>query len=252
MYRFITIAFSHYCEKARWSLQHARVPFKEDAYLPTLHFPAVFAALAGTGEGKADKASSRFSTPLLIRDQQRWTDSTDIARYVDETYGGNELFSAEDAGELDRDFSERLGPHTRRLVYFIMFQSPALLFELAQKTVSTKQSVLLRGAFPLAKQMLRRSMRVDAAGYDRSLARTRQMADLVAQRLGDKQYLSDDRFTMADLTFAALFAPVVLPSNYGAPLPREDELPAMARELVSEFREHPAGQYALRIYRDHR
>ena len=35
--RLITISFSHYCEKARWALDHARVPYVEESHLPGFH-----------------------------------------------------------------------------------------------------------------------------------------------------------------------------------------------------------------------
>ncbi|MEA2123856.1 MAG: glutathione S-transferase, partial [Solirubrobacteraceae bacterium] len=61
-----------------------------------------------------------------------------------------------------------------------------------------------------------------------------------------------DRFTAADLTFAALAAPIVLPPEYGVPLPRLDELPAPMAAVVRELREHPAGKFALEMFRTER
>lgn len=29
--RLLTIPISHYCEKARWALEHAGIPYREDA-----------------------------------------------------------------------------------------------------------------------------------------------------------------------------------------------------------------------------
>ena len=62
----------------------------------------------------------------------------------------------------------------------------------------------------------------------------------------------DQTFSAADLTFAALAAPVLLPRSYGSPLPSLDELPSGLLAQVEELRSLPAGDFALRIYRDHR
>ena len=37
-YRFVTIHFSHYCEKARWALDRLGVPYREEGYLPVVHY----------------------------------------------------------------------------------------------------------------------------------------------------------------------------------------------------------------------
>jgi glutathione S-transferase len=77
--------------------------------------------------------------------------------------------------------------------------------------------------------------------------------DEIAERLCDgRRFLVDDRFTAADLTFAALAAPVLLPERYGSPLPPPEAMPdAMSRE-VSRLRDHPAGIFAARLYREER
>jgi glutathione S-transferase len=71
----------------------------------------------------------------------------------------------------------------------------------------------------------------------------------VAERLGDgRPYLCGERFTAADLTFAALAAPMLMPTGYGVPLPQPDELPSDTAAVVRELRRHPAGEHALAMY----
>ena len=85
------------------------------------------------------------------------------------------------------------------------------------------------------------------------LLRVRASFDAVADRLADgRRHLCGERFTAADLTFASLAAPVVVPPEYGVRLPQPDELPdALARDIRT-FREHPAGVYALELFRTQR
>ena len=81
----------------------------------------------------------------------------------------------------------------------------------------------------------------------------RRAFDAVAERLSDgRPYLCGDRFTAADLTFAALSAALIVPPEYGVPLPQPDVLPAHIAGVVRGFRAHPAGEYALRLFRDER
>jgi glutathione S-transferase len=73
--------------------------------------------------------------------------------------------------------------------------------------------------------------------------------DFVAETLEQRgPHLCGERFTAADLTFAALAASVIAPPQYGVTLPQPDELDAGTADLVRRAREHPAGGYALKLY----
>ena len=81
----------------------------------------------------------------------------------------------------------------------------------------------------------------------------RAVFDTIGERLADgRRYLCGDRFTAADLTFAALAAAVLVPPEYGTPLPQPDVLPEPVASEVLAFREHPAGEFALRMFRTER
>ena len=74
--------------------------------------------------------------------------------------------------------------------------------------------------------------------------------DEVADRLSDgRPYLCGEHFTAADLTFAALAGPIVLPPEYTVPLPQPPELPPSMATTVEELRAHPAGVHALAMFR---
>jgi glutathione S-transferase len=84
-------------------------------------------------------------------------------------------------------------------------------------------------------------------------AEVRATFDAVADRLVDgRAYLCGASFTAADLTFSALAAAVLMPPEYGVPLPQPDELPAAMAATVRELRAHPAGLHGLKMFRDER
>jgi glutathione S-transferase len=79
------------------------------------------------------------------------------------------------------------------------------------------------------------------------------VAKTVDDRLADgRRYLVGGRFSLSDMAFAVALAPLVLPPNNGAPLPTLAQMPPVMQSLNAELRARPAGQFALRIYRDHR
>jgi glutathione S-transferase len=68
-------------------------------------------------------------------------------------------------------------------------------------------------------------------------------------RLDDgRRFLVGERFTAADLTFAALAAPVLFPTGYRAAYPALDDVPAAMRDEVLRLRDTAAGRFALRLY----
>ena len=76
--------------------------------------------------------------------------------------------------------------------------------------------------------------------------------DFVAELLEGSKHLCGDRFSAADLTFAALSASVMVPPVYGVSLPQPDSLPPHTAALVERVRAHPAGGYALAVFAEHR
>jgi glutathione S-transferase len=119
--------------------------------------------------------------------------------------------------------------------------------------VGRGERAIFIGLAPLIKKMMRLGMKIDDQGAERSLGFVQKIFDTVGERLSDgRPFLVGEDFSAADLTFAALAAPVLLPSNYGSPLPFLAELPSEFLAQVEEFRLSSAGAFALRMYHDHR
>ncbi|MEZ4367429.1 MAG: glutathione S-transferase C-terminal domain-containing protein [Kofleriaceae bacterium] len=101
--------------------------------------------------------------------------------------------------------------------------------------------------------LIRRGLKIDDAGVARSRVRLTADFDEVAARLADgRRYLTGDAFTAADLTFAALAAPVVWPDAYAAFVGPLVETPKAMQALVAEWRATVGGEFVLRMYAEHR
>jgi glutathione S-transferase len=239
--RLLTISFSHYCEKARWGLDRRGVAFVEEAHLPILHT-------------RATKPAGGRSTPLLVVDDgPPLTDSTDILHHADVVgTRGERLFPVDDddARALEERFDEVLGPHTRRLGYFFLLDdTPAMKQLIATAPVPAFERRLAGMTLPLVKLMLRRGLKISPAGAVRSRARVEEVFADVEQRLADgRRFLGGDRFTAADLTFAALAAPLVMPPHYERRLiPLSATGPAFRAEGEG-WRKTRAGAFALAMF----
>jgi glutathione S-transferase len=108
-------------------------------------------------------------------------------------------------------------------------------------------------AYPLMAKVIDRVLDIEPETVAESEREFRVLLDEVGERLSDgRRYLVGDGFTAADLTFAALAAPVVVPPEYSVALPTPDELPRRMADAVLELREHPAGAHALAMFRTER
>jgi glutathione S-transferase len=246
-YRLITIPPSHYCEKARWGLDLAGASYREEGHPPLLHFPA------------CKKTGGRRTAPVLVTDMGVFPDSTDILQFLDTQAGnGPRLYPEEPVDrarvdELEELFDTKLGPHTRRLAYYHWLPHRKLVMEAALPGVSTGERSLFKVFFPIIRALMRRGMNITDESANRSLDRIRIVFREVEESLADgRKYLVGGIFSAADLTFAAMAAPMLLPRKYGSDLPSLVDLPAELLPLIEEMRSSPAGEFGLRVYRDHR
>jgi glutathione S-transferase len=242
--RLITIPFSHYCEKARWALEVAGIAYDEEGHLPVFHYVATM------------RAGAKRSVPALVDGKNVIPDSTPIIAYADERRPGclipTRPEEREEALQLEDAFDRHLGPATRRWLYFQVLDRKDL-DHIILHDIPRWEVVALRAARPAAIAYLKRSLKVDAAGAERSRQKIDEAFANAGALLGDgRRFLVGDRFSVADLTFAALAAPVLLPPQYGAPMPPITAFTPEARERIEVWKRSPPGQFALRIYAEHR
>ncbi len=246
MDELIVIPFSHFCEKARWGLERIGHPFRETGAMPVLHLRVAKRAMAGAPRRK-EKHASPYAVPILVTPEGPVAGSTAILDHADPAFCGGEKTRA-----LIADFDDRLGPHTRRVAYYLVFTTPGAFGALVRHNAPWWQRPLALAA-PLVVGRMQRAMRIDREGFERSRARVDEVLDEVDQRLADgRPYLEGDEFGAADLAFAALLAPVLLPPEYGAWLPPVERFGPEGRGLVEGIRTRPSGRHALRVYREHR
>ncbi len=245
--RLITIPISHYCEKARWALDRAGISYRERAHVQAIHR---FATL---------RAGGGLTAPVLVTATGVLADSADILAWADTLIPAERALYPRDpdaAGEVRRmeaDFDERLGPHSRRWMYQQLRGRRDLALRYGCAGIPNWERLTLRRAYPAVIGIVARVLDVTPATADASEVQVRAIFDDVGECLADgRRYLCGARFTAADLTFAALAAPMLLPPEYGVQLPRPEEIPPYAASVVRELRAHPAGVHALALFADER
>jgi glutathione S-transferase len=239
--RLLTIPLSHYCERARWALDHAEVDYDERQHLQP------FAWIATV------QAGGRRTVPVFVVDDLVLADSADIVRWASararaplypegRQRAGIEAFEDELAGEF--------GVEARRFSYSWFFRALPFCEPFNAGCVSAGQRAAMRAVARLARPVFSRYLDLTPATAEAAAASVRRTMDRVADRLADgRPYLFGDRFTAADLTFASLAAICIGPREYGVAFPEVDAIPDEAgRDFLAEMRAHPAGRFVLRLY----
>jgi glutathione S-transferase len=258
MHKLVTIRFSHYNEKARWALDRFRVPYRESPWMPMFHVLGVIGTTRGRGTARADRASSRFSTPVLVADDGSvLRDSAAIVRWASDTFAppGEDLYPTDEVAELETRLHDELGPHTRRCAYFYGLEDPALVRQLARRNVPWFQATLFVALRPVIARLLVSGLNLTPDAAARSLGKIHRVLDKIEPRLADRRFFVGDRFTAADLAFACMLAPAILPTpaeGYGGYLPPAERVAPPAAELAREIRNRPVGRFALRLFAEER
>lgn len=241
----ITMRLSHYCEKARWGLDRLAFPYHEEAHAPLVH--RIFTT--------RNKGST---VPVLVDRAQSLVDSTEILAYIDNACGGGHLYPRDRAlkqevQELESNFDGELGPHVRRWAYSHLLNERKVLIQVWSDGVPRSEALVVPVVMPIARLLIRRGYRITNDDAARSLDRVNNALKLVEARLRDgRTYLAGDCFTAADLTFASLASPLLLPPECPAALPALEMLPSKMKDQVARFRETAAGQFAMGLYQQER
>lgn len=244
----IQLDISHYSEKVRWALDYKQVPHVRRSPLPGTHLPIAFALTRGES----------ITLPLLRLDGRTIADSTAILAAIEQRYPSPPLYPADPgqlrrALELEDFFDEELGPHARLLPFHELTNEPAMFAEVASAAVpgplgKAKGPI---GLYARTYTGLRFGVRDEAAA---ALAREKIVAamDRLDAELAANggQFLVGESFSVADLTAASLFYPVVSPDE--GPLPADAPTPPALERFRDEIRDRPGYLWVEETFRRHR
>lgn len=206
------ITFSNYNEKARWALDFKGIAHARREAPPTLH--PLWAWRMGAGR----------TFPVLVVDGRAIGDSTAIIAELERRHPDPPLYPADPrerarALELEDFFDEEAGHDVRRLA-----------LDMARREPDAAVAAILPESGPLARRALRAALRpmgavgrryygVDPDTVERAWQKVGAAVDRFRAELQPSGYLVGDRFSVADLTFAALVGSAVQPEGFPYPSP---------------------------------
>jgi len=239
---------SHFSEKARWALAHKGVNHRRRSPLPGSHMVVALVLTRGREN----------TLPILRLDGRTIGDSTAVIAALEQRFPDPPLYPADPeqrrrALELEDFFDEELGPYARLLPFHELVNEPAIFAEVASQAVPGPlgKAKPLVGLYARTYTSLRFGVRDKAAAQTARekivAAMDRLDAELEANGGG---YLVGEEFSVADLTAASLFYPVVDPE--GGPLPADVPTPPALERFRDGLRDRPGFAWVEEMFRRHR
>jgi glutathione S-transferase len=227
-------------------LAHYRIPYEERRHV------IIFSSFVTLWHG------STFRFPLLYGSSFPPLDSVrKMIDYFDPLCPAdrNLLLSGPGRDSVEADwkaFKATLGTAVTAFAYFHLLPHRQIMTRPLSEGTPAYEALAVRLAYPLFAGFLRLVLNLSASVVQEALGQIRTLVENVDARLADgRRYLVGDRFSLSDMAFAVALAPLVLPDAYASLLPSFTEMPPALRSIIAEIQSRPAGQFALRIYRDH-
>jgi glutathione S-transferase len=234
---------SHFNEKARWALDWKRLPHRRIAYLPGPHAPQI------------KRLSGQTATPVLVMDGRAIAGSAQIIDALESAFPQRALYPADPALRqralgLQQRFDAEVGPAVRTAVFSVLLHELTYLRDVFARGHPALKRSVYRALLPLVRPLIAQGNAVTTENVPRAFARTEQALEETARLVGASGQLVGDAFSVADLTAAALLAPLSPPAHPDTARPAR--VPARMEEFYARYEKHVAVQWLREQYAKHR
>ena len=239
MMRLYTFPISHYSEKARWALDYKSVDYDPVHLLPGPHVLTI------------KRLAKHTTVPVLSDGDVHVQGSSEIIDYVEQRFPKKPLTptdhdEARRARELCDLADHEIGGPLRRILYDSLIRDGDTVKHLWTQHGPAWGKLFYAVAYPALARAVRRR-------YALKPDTRRRFLDAIEKfdaALEGREFLAADAFGRADLTLAALLAPLITPPEH--PLTWPDRVPPEPVELADRIRDSATWRHAERMYRDHR
>lgn len=240
-----TFAPSHFSEKGRWALDYAGIDYREVRLLPGFHR----FSLRRVGAGKSVPALKTASKVLI--------DSPSILAFASDHLPTELSLYPQPWTQEIQTFEAWLGKALGRKVpvfaYHYLLPHRRLILPLLTEGCRGWQARIFPFLFPLISRGMRKGLRIHQSSADAALCSIREALDEVARKISDgREYLFGSSFTAADLSLAALTAPLFQEPLYGGTRIPSEGLPEPLPDLLADLKHHPVASFTSQIYQRHR
>ncbi len=236
---------SHFNEKARWALDYKGVAHQRKVLSGDYLFRVWWAT------------RRRATLPVLHLDGRAIVDSTTVIAAIEERWPDPPLYPAdpelrEQALSLEDWFDEVVGHPVRTVVVPALMEEGGVerISETLLSGVGEGGKRIFRWIHPLFRRFYYARHQIGADTRSAAPAIVCSGFDRVEAALGAGDYLVGDAFSVADLTAAALLAPLVRPP--GTIWAALGAFPPSVEEFAVSLEGRKASQWVLEMYARHR
>jgi glutathione S-transferase len=234
---------SHYNEKVRWALDFKRWPHRRTSLVPGFHL------LHARG------ISGQSQVPILELDGDVLFDSTRIIEELERRQPSPALYPQDPAERtralaLEAYFDDEVAPALRRLLWSAYLEHPTLSARLAADGAPDWIRYSWLGLSPLFVPILRRNIGLSARTLKLARRRLSAYVDLLEDSILPSGYLVGERFSVADLSVAAVMSGLAGPAEFPYPLPAP--VAPEFLELRERLEERAGMRWVRDIYARHR
>ena len=234
---------SHFNEKVRWTLDYKNLRHLRICYIPGPHAPQI-RSLSGQTE-----------TPVLRLEGQTVHGSARIIDLLEQRFPSPPLYPSDpterdEALAMQARLDAELGPEVRCAVFETTLDTPSFCVATFGSEKAAWKQKLYQATFPVTRAIMKKVMNITPETGRRARERVTAGLDFLAEKSAATGYLVGDRFTVADLTGAALLGPVALVDH--PDMRQAEPWPARFSALCAEWAGHPGMLWAKSIWGKHR
>ncbi|MDH5229386.1 MAG: glutathione S-transferase [Gammaproteobacteria bacterium] len=240
LYQFVR---SHYCEKARWTLDYKGVKFKVKNLVPGPHISQV------------RKIAKKTYVPVLHHNHQYIQGSDRIIDYLDELSTENSLTpSAADEAQQARQWEKfaetEIGVPLRLLLYFYLLDEKSKLIGFLAKPGPWYGALFLNLAYKRLSKIMRSTMQINCENAVQAKQQISDALEKIATHLQTHRFLAGDQFSRADMAVCSLLSPMLW--GYELQAYGEKYFPEALKEIQQVYRTSPTIQWVADCYESYR
>lgn len=251
----VTIPISHFCERARWSLEIAGIAFDERCNLQIFHRVAL------------KRIGGKQTVPALWTPAGTLTDSYQILEWIRqqplEAERARIFSSSQGRIHQMQVWGEALAVASRLLIYNWIIPHKSFLLRVNNRHAPPWQGACLRIGYTPAMNMIQKLLDMTPESLAQAHQSVQSTLDWVEGKVNQAPYLFLDEetpsagqaFTELDLTMATYLAPIAMPPQYGVTsgsMPELAQCPEEFQRVMAPLHTHPASQWVRRVFAKHR
>jgi len=241
--KLYTFNISHFAEKARWALDYEGIAYVEQVLLPGPH------------QLVTRRIAPRTHVPVLEHDGHFVQGSGAIVDYIADRLGGTRLTPRDSVERaevlaLEQTLDQAFGRGVQQVLYSALLNDRRTVIDLWSSGGPFWARGFYSIAFPVVAAAVKRMYKTtDAEGVARAQQRFVTTFDALDATLARQPYLGGAAPNRADITLAALLAPVCRVPGHRVQWPA---MPVALADFEASLRDRPTWHHVLRMYREHR